>query len=188
MSTTVEVGVVPWAVAVFVNVPPVEDAVIGPTTHIVTFPGDSGSVKAHDAVETFASVTLIDERTIPPVFAIVNRYQTFDPAATVTAEDQGPSAAALISLRRLNPAAAPRYHASAGLEGTGAPRYEPLPVAVFGCDPETAARDVGAPPTQDAESPGARDAGHEQPAGSTPVPASVGSEAERLVSATSPEL
>jgi len=59
---------------------------------------------------------------------------------------------------------------------------------VFGCEPERAAIDVGAPATQEAVAPGARDGGHVQPAGSTAVPTSVGSEAPRFVSVTSPEL
>ena len=185
---TVELGVVPCAVAVFVKMPGLADAITGPTTQTVTLPGARGSVNAHEAVDTFASVTLIDERAMPPVFEIVNRYQTFDPAATVIAEDHGPADAALISLSRLNPAGAPRYQAEFGLDGTAVPTNEAPAVAVFGCDPAAAAIDVGDPAMQETVAPGAREAGQEHKAGSTAVPARVGSVTPRPVSVASPEL
>jgi len=103
-------------------------------------------------------------------------------------EDHGPVAEVLICLRRLNPAAAPRYEAGFGLDGYGVPRYEPLAVAVFGFEPETAGMDVGDPAIQEAVSPGTSDPGQVQAAGSTGVPASVGSATLNDVSVTSPEL
>jgi len=75
-----------------------------------------------------------------------------------------------------------------GLDACGTPRYEPLAVAVFVCEPETADIDVGDPAMQEAVSPGARDPGHVHAAGSTTVPKRVGSATLRFVSATSPEL